>query len=206
MSCVQCSWSTLLMKILSAIAVAIFLPFAAVAAVLININTADSAALETLKGIGPSKAHAIIEYRTEHGPFATIEDIQNVSGIGTVTYNNIKDFITVGDTHTQTQAQAQTQAPQPVATVVAPPTQTLQKTPTKPTAPTTTTHPVPRAQDTQPKTVHAAAVSAAASGRDVAWSYLLALTAIIAVGAWGAYYARTSPRETASLADEFEIE
>jgi|SRR3989344_1882702 len=61
----------------------------------INISTADKAALETLVGIGPSKAQAIIDYRTENGPFATIEDIQNVSGIGPATYENIKDHITV---------------------------------------------------------------------------------------------------------------
>lgn len=61
----------------------------------ININTADQATLETLASIGPSKAQAIIDYRTQNGPFATIEDIQNVSGIGPATYANIKDHITV---------------------------------------------------------------------------------------------------------------
>src|SRR3989344_3249293 len=61
----------------------------------ININTADKPALETLSGIGPSKAQAIIDYRTQNGPFATIEEINNVSGIGDATYNNIKDHITV---------------------------------------------------------------------------------------------------------------
>ncbi len=61
----------------------------------ININTADKAALETLVGIGPAKAQAIIDYRTENGPYASIEDIQNVSGIGPATYENIKDHITV---------------------------------------------------------------------------------------------------------------
>jgi competence ComEA-like helix-hairpin-helix protein len=73
------------------------------AADLVNINTADSATLQTLNGIGPSKAQGIIDYRTQHGPFATIADIQNVSGIGPTTYANIKDFITVGGASTQTQ-------------------------------------------------------------------------------------------------------
>jgi competence ComEA-like helix-hairpin-helix protein len=74
---------------------------------LVNINTADLAALETLNGIGPSKAQAIIDYRTQHGPFASIDQIMNVSGIGTATYAKIKDYITVGDASqsgTQTQA------------------------------------------------------------------------------------------------------
>ena len=78
------------------------------AADLININTADSATLQTLNGIGPSKAQAIIDYRVQYGAFANIEDIMNVSGIGTATYNNIKDFITVGGTAVQTQTAAAT--------------------------------------------------------------------------------------------------
>ena len=65
---------------------------------LININTADSTLLQTLNGIGAVKAQAIIDYRTLNGPFQAIEDIQNVSGIGPATFNNIKSFITVGST------------------------------------------------------------------------------------------------------------
>lgn len=81
------------------------LPAIALAADLVNINTADSTTLQTLNGIGPSKAQAIIDYRTQNGPFQTIEDIQNVSGIGPATYANIKDSITVGDAPQQPQAQ-----------------------------------------------------------------------------------------------------
>lgn len=61
----------------------------------ININTASQGELESLSGIGPVRAKAVIEYRLEHGPFREIEDIQNVSGIGPVTFENIKFFITV---------------------------------------------------------------------------------------------------------------
>ncbi|MBI4093747.1 helix-hairpin-helix domain-containing protein [Candidatus Kaiserbacteria bacterium] len=61
----------------------------------ININTADSVLLDTLPGIGPSKAQAIIDYRTQNGSFSTIEEIQNVSGIGPATYEDIKNHITV---------------------------------------------------------------------------------------------------------------
>jgi competence protein ComEA len=67
-------------------------------AALVNINTADAALLDTLPGIGPAYAARIIEYRTQHGPFARIEDIQNVSGIGPSIYAGIKALITVGDT------------------------------------------------------------------------------------------------------------
>jgi competence protein ComEA len=62
---------------------------------LININTASLEELDSLPGIGPTTAQKIIEYRDANGPFSTIEDILNVSGIGPVTFDNIKDLITV---------------------------------------------------------------------------------------------------------------
>lgn len=61
----------------------------------IDINTADATQFETLPGIGPTRAQAIIEYRNTHGPFQTIEDIQNVSGIGPATFENLKNHIFV---------------------------------------------------------------------------------------------------------------
>lgn len=61
----------------------------------ININTATKEALETLTGIGPAKANAIIDYRLKKGPFVTIEDIQKVPGIGPATFNQIKEQIIV---------------------------------------------------------------------------------------------------------------
>ena len=63
---------------------------------LININTASSAELEALPGIGPTTAQKIIAYREQNGPFINTEDIINVSGIGPGTYERIKDLITVG--------------------------------------------------------------------------------------------------------------
>ena len=62
---------------------------------LVNINTASLAELDTLPGIGSVIAQRIIDYRTKNGPFAKIEDIQKVSGIGPVTYAKLKDLITV---------------------------------------------------------------------------------------------------------------
>ena len=48
----------------------------------VNINTASQAELEALQGIGPTKAKAIIEYREKVGLFASIDDLEKVSGIG----------------------------------------------------------------------------------------------------------------------------
>jgi len=48
----------------------------------ININTAAQEELETLPGIGPSKAAALIDHRSTNGPFAALEDILEASGIG----------------------------------------------------------------------------------------------------------------------------
>lgn len=62
---------------------------------LVNINTADEAGLTTLNGVGPAKAQAIIAYRTENGPFKTIEELKNVTGIGDKTFESLKDYLTV---------------------------------------------------------------------------------------------------------------
>ncbi|MFC1622734.1 lamin tail domain-containing protein, partial [Patescibacteria group bacterium] len=62
---------------------------------LININIAGLEELDSLPGIGASKAQSIIDYRNENGDFNAIEDIMNVSGIGQSTFENIQDLITV---------------------------------------------------------------------------------------------------------------
>jgi competence protein ComEA len=62
----------------------------------VNINTATAAELETLPGIGSTRAQQIIEHRQANGPFATIEEIQQVTGIGSAIFEGLKDMITVG--------------------------------------------------------------------------------------------------------------
>ena len=61
----------------------------------IRINSASVEELQKLKGIGPAKAEAIVSYREENGPFQTVEDLLEVSGIGEKTLENIKDDIVV---------------------------------------------------------------------------------------------------------------
>lgn len=71
-------------------------PLAALAAGPVNINTADAAALEQVKGIGPATAKAIVEYRRQHGPFAKVEDLVRVSGIGEKSMERLRDQVTAG--------------------------------------------------------------------------------------------------------------
>lgn len=61
----------------------------------LNINTASQTELESLPGIGPAKASAIIEYRTTNGPFASLEDLLEVSGIGEKICADIKELIVI---------------------------------------------------------------------------------------------------------------
>ena len=63
--------------------------------VLVNVNTATAEELETLTGIGPSLAQAIIDYRTEHGAFRTAEDMLNVKGIGEAKLEGFRAEITL---------------------------------------------------------------------------------------------------------------
>ncbi len=61
----------------------------------INLNTATKDELETLPGVGASKAEAIIQYREEIGVFKNIEELKEVSGIGDALFEKVKDYITV---------------------------------------------------------------------------------------------------------------
>lgn len=61
----------------------------------VNINTASAQELDKLPGIGPTLAQRIVDYRSQHGPFRSPEDIKNVSGIGDSRYDQIKDLISV---------------------------------------------------------------------------------------------------------------
>ena len=61
----------------------------------ININTATSQELQTLRGIGPALAQRIVEYRQTSGGFSTVNDLTNVKGIGPKTLEKIRDSITV---------------------------------------------------------------------------------------------------------------
>lgn len=62
---------------------------------LVNINTATSEQLQTVKGIGPATARKIIEYRDAHGPFASVDELLNIDGIGAKTVQKLRGKVTV---------------------------------------------------------------------------------------------------------------
>ena len=62
---------------------------------LVNLNTADSATLETLPRVGPALAGRIIDWREANGGFGSIDDLKSVTGIGDKTFDGLKDFVTV---------------------------------------------------------------------------------------------------------------
>jgi competence protein ComEA len=61
----------------------------------VNINTADATALETLNGVGEVLAAAIVTYRDEHGPFTSVDQLEEVPGIGPSTLEELRDQVTI---------------------------------------------------------------------------------------------------------------
>lgn len=62
----------------------------------VNINTATAAELATLPGLGTTRANAIVTYRTTNGAFQSVDDLDNVPGIGPATIASIREFVIVG--------------------------------------------------------------------------------------------------------------
>jgi competence protein ComEA len=102
--------------------VALALLFAAIPAFAggIDLNNASASDLESLPGIGPSKAAAIVQYRTDHGPFKSVDELDNVSGIGPSTMASIRDLVTVGGGGGATRAPSEPPAAQKAAAPAAP--------------------------------------------------------------------------------------
>lgn len=66
--------------------------------VLVNINTAGAGELEALEGIGPALAQRIVEYREEHGPFQSVDELLEVKGIGEAKLEKFRDSVILENT------------------------------------------------------------------------------------------------------------
>lgn len=73
-----------------------FFAFSGLAMAAVDINTATVEQLDVLKGVGPAKAKAIVEYRTKNGPFKSVDDLEKVKGFGKKTVDGFRADVTVG--------------------------------------------------------------------------------------------------------------
>jgi competence protein ComEA len=84
------------MKRLSAMLVALLF-FSLPAWAAVDLNTASQAELESINGVGPSKAQAIIEYRKKNGPFKSVDELDKVPGFGAKTVDAVRKQVSVGN-------------------------------------------------------------------------------------------------------------
>ncbi|MGE5026894.1 MAG: ComEA family DNA-binding protein [Betaproteobacteria bacterium] len=76
----------------------------------INLNTATQAELDTLKGVGPVKAKAIVDYRTKNGPFKSVDDLEKVPGFGKITVDKLRGDLTVSGAAAPARAETKAKA------------------------------------------------------------------------------------------------
>jgi len=74
----------------------LYFAFSGIAYSDVDLNTATRAELESVKGIGPSRAEAIIEYRKQHGSFKKVDDLGRIKGFGDKSVDKLRGEVTVG--------------------------------------------------------------------------------------------------------------
>lgn len=77
------------------LAVAMWFAFSSAAFAAVNLNTASKDELDGVKGIGPVKAQAIIDYRQKNGSFKSVDDLKNVKGFGEKSVDKLRSELTV---------------------------------------------------------------------------------------------------------------
>ena len=92
---------------LLALVVALAAPLANAA---LDLNTATKEQLVALSGIGPAKAQAILDYRTQHGGFKSVDELKDVKGIGARRFEKLKPELTVGSPVKTASREAKSQA------------------------------------------------------------------------------------------------
>lgn len=75
----------------------LFLASISLAFAAVNLNTATVDELDAVRGIGPSKAKAIVDYRSKNGPFKSVDDLKGVKGFGDKSVDKIRGELTVSD-------------------------------------------------------------------------------------------------------------
>ncbi|ACT48426.1 ComEA family DNA-binding protein [Methylotenera mobilis] len=88
------------------LALFVFLGFSISALAAVNINTATQAELESLNGIGPVKAQAIIDYRKKNGNFKSVDDLEKVNGVGAATLQSVRKDVSISGKSTAVMADA----------------------------------------------------------------------------------------------------
>ncbi len=73
----------------------VLLAFSGIAYAAVDLNTASKTQLESVKGIGPSKADAIIAYRKQNGPFKKVDDLKAIKGFGDKSVDKIRSEVSV---------------------------------------------------------------------------------------------------------------
>ena len=83
-------------KIIIALFAMFLMTFAGFASAVVDLNAATPAELDALKGVGPAKAKAIIDYRDKNGPFKSVDELAKVKGFGKKTVDKLRPDLTVG--------------------------------------------------------------------------------------------------------------
>lgn len=109
-------------KVFLAWLAAMLMAFGGLASAAVDLNSATAAELEAVKGIGASKAKAIVDYREKNGPFKSVDDLKGVKGFGAKSVDKLRPELTVGGMAAEPPA-----APKPTPAVPAAPAMPAKK-------------------------------------------------------------------------------